>query len=136
MNEFRFLDWNVYKDSKGLVKEIYIITNTFPPNFKYDLGSQLNKSAVSIVLNIAEGSGKNSDKELNRFFDIAIGSVYETIAGLDLMYENGLIQKEKFEQLIERCKNIARQLGSFKKKLKIKKLLKTEKPKDSKTESF
>lgn len=118
MNEFRFLDWNVYKNSKEIVKEIYSITNKFSSNFKYDLGSQLNRSASSIVLNIAEGSGKNSDKELNRFFDIAIGSVYETIAGLDIAHENKLISVKEFENLTERCKNIARQLGSFKKKLR------------------
>ncbi len=118
MNEFRFLDWNVYKDSKELVKEIYSITNRFPAQLKYDLGSQLNRSAASIVLNITEGSGKNSDKELNRFFNVANGSIYETIAGLDIAYENKFISAKEFENLAEKCKDIARQLGSFKKKLR------------------
>ena len=118
MNEFRFLDWNVYKEAKELVREVYDITNSFPQNFKYDLGSQMNRSAISIALNIAEGSGKSSDRELGRFFDIAIGSTYETIAGLDIAYENKLLSKERFEKMTEICKHIARQLGSFKKKLK------------------
>jgi len=61
--------------------------------------------------------GKNSDKELNRFFNIATGSVYETIAGLDIAQENNLITIKEFENLSEKCKNIARQLGNFKKKL-------------------
>ena len=122
MEEFRFLNWNVYKDAKSIVKDIYLITSNFSQNLKYDLGSQLNRSAASIVLNIAEGSGKNSDKELNRFFDIAIGSICETIAGLDIAYDNKLINKERFEKLTEKCKNIARQLGSFKKKLKAPKI--------------
>lgn len=69
-------------------------------------------------MNIAEGSGKNSDKELNRFFNMAMGSIYETIAGLDIAYENKLIQQKEFENLTEKCKNIARQPGSFKKKLR------------------
>jgi len=55
MNEFRFLDWNVYKNAKEITKEIYLLTNKFPSNFKYDLGSQLNRAVASIVLNIAEG---------------------------------------------------------------------------------
>jgi four helix bundle protein len=118
MNEFRFLDWNVYKNAKDLVKKIYKFTNKFPQNFKYELGGQINRSAISIVLNIAEGSGKNSDKELNRFFNIAIGSINETIAGLDIAYANNLILKQEFEKLVEDLKNIARQLGGFKKKLK------------------
>lgn len=118
MNEFRFLDWPVYKNAKDLVKEIYRITNRFPQGFKYELGGQINRSAISITLNIAEGSGKNSDRELNRFFDIAIGSIYETIAGLDLAYDNNLISNKEFEELITKCKNIARQLGGFKRKIK------------------
>ena len=118
MNEFRFLEWNVYKNAKDLVREVYKFTNKFPQNFKYELGGQINRSTISIVLNIAEGSGKNSDKELNRFFNIAIGSINETIAGLDIACSNNLISKQEFEKLVEELKNIARQLGGFKKKLK------------------
>ncbi len=117
MKEFRFLEWDIYKDAKELVREVYSVTNKFTSSFKYDLGSQLNRSAASIVLNIAEGSGKNSDLELNRFFNIAMGSIYETIAGLDIAHESKLISEEKFEDLTEKCKNIARRIGNFKKKL-------------------
>lgn len=116
MNEFRFLEWNVYKDSKEIVKEIHSITRKFPQDFKYDLGSQINRSSISIVLNIAEGSGKHSDVELNRFFNISLGSINETIAGIDLAYGNDLISKNKFEELTEKLKNISKQLVGFKKK--------------------
>lgn len=119
MNEFRFLEWEVYKNSKSLVKEIYSITRKFPNDFKYNLGDQINRSSTSIVLNIAEGSGKNSDRELKRFFDIAMGSCYETIAGLDLASNNDLISKESFNNLSEKLRSIARQLGGFKKKLNL-----------------
>lgn len=118
MNEFRFLEWNVYKDAKELANRIHQITNKFPQTFRYDLGSQINRSAISIVLNIAEGSGKSSDKELNRFFNIAIGSINETIAGLDIALGSDLISRKEFEDLFEKLKSIARQLGGFKKKLK------------------
>lgn len=118
MNEFKFTEWAVHADAKDSVKEIYNLTSKFPQNFKYELGSQINRSAISVVLNIAEGSGKNSDRELNRFFDIAIGSVYETVAGLDLAYNNGLISLKEFDALSEKFRNIARQLGGFKKKLR------------------
>jgi four helix bundle protein len=69
-------------------------------------------------LNIAEGSGKNSDKELNRFFDIAIGSINETLAGLDVLRDNKIIPEELFRKLFEDCKSISRQLGGFKKHIK------------------
>jgi four helix bundle protein len=120
MEEFRFLDWKAYKDAKSLVKEIYSITRTFPQDFKYDIGSQINRSSTSVALNIAEGSGKNSDKDMGRFFDIAIGSTYETIAGLDMALDNQLISERKFIQLSEEFKSVARQLGGFKKRLRSK----------------
>jgi|SRR3989344_6612826 len=120
MNDFRFLEWNVYKDSKEIVKSIFKLTIAFPNHFRYELGSQLNRSAISIVLNIAEGSGKSSDKDFRRFLNISTGSVYETLAGLDLAKENNLISEKDFSGLHSGLFNIARQLGGFKKKLKNK----------------
>jgi four helix bundle protein len=69
-------------------------------------------------LNIAEGSGKSSDKELNRFINIALGSVYETVAAVDILYENKLISKTRFDELISDLDSIAGQLGGFKNKIK------------------
>lgn len=118
MEEFRFFDWDVYKDAKHVVKRVFSITNSLPLKYKSSLGDQLNRSVVSIVLNIAEGSGRYTDKELIRFFDIAIGSIYETMASLDLAQDNGLLSKQDFEETVEKLKSIARQLGGFKRKLK------------------
>src|SRR3989338_6954861 len=70
MKKFRFLDWQVYKDSKKLFREILPIIDKLPQGRRIELGGQIVRSAQSIVLNIAEGSGKASDKELNRFVEI------------------------------------------------------------------
>lgn len=118
MDEFRFLNWKVYKDAKELLREVIKITSKLPANLKYEFGNQLVRAALSIILNIAEGSGKNSDKELNRFFDIATGSVNETLAGLDVLKDNRIISEESFNKLFENCKSIAKQLGGFKKHIK------------------
>ncbi|MBU3965447.1 four helix bundle protein [Patescibacteria group bacterium] len=118
MDEFRFLNWKVYKDAKVLLGEVIKITSRIPLHLKYEFGNQLVRSALSIILNIAEGSGKNSDKELNRFFDIAIGSVNETLAGLDVLKDNKIISEELFKKLFENCKSISKQLGGFKKHIK------------------
>lgn len=71
-----------------------------------------------MVLNIAEGSGKPSDNELNRFFNIALGSLYETLAGIDLLYTQRLIPEKDFNEVCEFVNMISNQLGGFKKKLK------------------
>lgn len=117
MNEFRFLEWNVYKDAKLDVKEIHDLIEHFPQKFKYSLGDQISRSSISIVLNIAEGSGKFSDNELNRYFNISLGSVNETVAALDLAQENKLISQEKFNDLADKLVSISKQLGGFKKKI-------------------
>ena len=117
LNEFRFLEWPVYKDSQKIVKDIFKITSELPSQFKYDLGNQINRAAMSIVLNIAEGSGKHSDAELNRFFNISLGSINEVVAALDIAVSNNLIVSKKFEELVEKLQNISHQLVGFKKQL-------------------
>ena len=118
MNYFRFANWPVYADAKDLFKEITAITKSLPNEYKYSICDQVTRSCLSIVLNIAEGSGKDSDKELNRYFNIAIGSVNETFAILDIMQEANLLRQKDFDLLNERCTNIAKQLGGFKKRLR------------------
>ncbi|OFZ51421.1 MAG: hypothetical protein A3D92_01815 [Bacteroidetes bacterium RIFCSPHIGHO2_02_FULL_44_7] len=118
MQEFRFLDWQVYKDARQLIRDIYVTTGKFTQNFRYELGSQINRSVISIALNIAEGSGKGSDKDLNRFFNIAIGSSNETLAGLDIARDNGLITQAQFDDFKIKITDISRQIGGFQKRLK------------------
>jgi len=118
MDAFRFRDWKVYQDARILVSEIYQITGNFPQAFQFSLVSQLNRAALSIVLNIAEGSGKDSDKELNRFFNIAIGSVNEVVAALEVALDCKLISVEVFNKKLEQLLIISKQLGGFKRKLK------------------
>jgi len=118
MDEFRFIKWKVYKDSKDLFKNILRIYRKIPSDIKYSLGEQIIRSSLSIVLNISEGAGKQSDKDMNRFFNIAIGSVYETVANLDILCENNFIDAKTFQLSIEKLDNIKKQLGGFKKKLK------------------
>lgn len=118
MNTFRFLDWQVYKDSKKLIYLILKIVRKLPKEYRFDIGSQLIRSAFSVVLNIAEGSGKSSDRELNRFIDIAIGSLYEVLAGIDVLRDNNLVALEEFNEAWQLIQSISNQLGGFKKKLK------------------
>ena len=67
----------VWKDSIEFVKDIYLITSTFPQDEKFGIVSQMRRAAVSIPSNIAEGNARLSAKEAVRFIDIAIGSIAE-----------------------------------------------------------
>lgn len=118
-SQFRFKNWQVYIDAQKLNKLIYELTKTFPREMRYEATSQLLRSSLSIVLNIAEGSGKNSAKELARFLDIAMGSLYETLACLDSLYLVGVIKEKQYQNFETEIESLARQIGGFRKSLKL-----------------
>lgn len=118
MQKFRFTEWDVYKEAKSIIPIILSIVSKLPKEYRFELGSQIVRSSFSITLNIAEGSGKSGDKELNRFLDIALGSTYETFAAMDILKENKFITEPEFQLISDKLYNISNQLGGFKRKLK------------------
>ena len=114
---FRFRNFKVYQDAKSFHKEIVFLTNQFPRTYWY-LADQLRRSSLSIVLNIAEGSSKQSDKDFNRYIAIALGSVDETVASLEVAFDINLVTKEKFQHFERNYELISKQLGGFSKSLK------------------
>ncbi len=118
MRKFRFLEWKVYKDSQDLFKVILNITKSLPHDFKGSFGDQITRAGLSIILNIAEGSGKTSDKELNRFFEISLGSCYEVLACADTLKSCSLLQTNTYQDMFLKIDNITNQLGGFKKFIK------------------
>ena len=118
MKKFRFLEWKVYKDSQELFKVILNITKALPNDLKHSFGDQITRAGLSIILNIAEGSGKTSDKELNRFFEISLGSCYEVLACADTLKSCSFIQANTYQNIFVKIDNITNQLGGFKKFIK------------------
>lgn len=114
---FRFRNFSVYQDAKTAHKEIVKTLNNFSKE-NYYLIDQLKRSSLSIILNVAEGSSKQSDKDFNRYIAIALGSVDETIACLEIALELELLPKEKFIEFETRYSSISSQLGGFSKSLK------------------
>ncbi len=72
-----FKELNVWKLSMQLSKTIFTVTRTFPSEEKFILTSQIMLSAISIPSNIAEGSGRKSDKDFHHFLTISLGSSFE-----------------------------------------------------------
>ncbi len=117
MKTFRFLDFQVYKESKEFYKEIVKLTKTFTKEY-WELGDQLRRCTLSICLNIAEGSAKRSDKDFNRYIENALGSINEAVACLDIILNQALIEQAVFNRYLRQAELIAKQLGGFSKKLK------------------
>ena len=111
------MKFKVYKDAKSFYLIIVKISKTFPREH-WELADQIRRSSLSVILNIAEGSGKDSDKELNRYLNNSLGSINETTAGIDVAFESKLIGFTLKEDLIKEAKEIADQLGGFSKYLK------------------
>lgn len=114
---FRFRKFKVYQDAKLLHKEIVFLVNKFPREYFY-LADQIKRSSLSIVLNVAEGSSKQSDKDFNRYITIALGSVNELIASLEIAVELNLLTEIRFRGIEMKCEAIEKQLGGFSKALK------------------
>ena len=80
----RFKDLEVWRVSMDLVVKVYEITREFPKNEQFGLAAQLQRSAVSIPSNIAEGSGRGTRKDFAHFLDQARGSLFEVITQLEI----------------------------------------------------
>jgi len=120
MSTFRFLDFPVYKEARQFYREIVQTTKIFPREH-WELADQMRRSALSVCLNVAEGSAKRSDKDFNRYIENALGSVNETVAGIDISYNEKLISEIGGQRLLEQGESITRQLGGFSRKLLAKK---------------
>lgn len=104
-----YTELDVWKESRILVKEVYLITKNFPREELYGIVSQIQRSAISIPSNIAEGCGRNSHKDSLQFFYVARGSLYELETQLTLSFDLAYVNQEQFNQilsLIERCKKL------------------------------
>ena len=103
----------VWKKSMLLVKEIYLLTREFPKEETYGLISQINRAAVSIPVNIAEGLGRQYKKETVQFLYIARGSVYELDTLLRIAILNELLIASKFERISSSIYEVMKLINGF-----------------------
>ena len=109
----------IWQLAMDLVEEIYKLTASFPIEEKFSLVSQMTRAAVSIPSNIAEGAGRNSDKDFAHFISIAIGSLYELNTQIVLSERLGYINQSQSQEIQKKLDNLQRKSVSFKSKLNI-----------------
>ena len=110
---FNFEKLDVWQKSKELASEIYAITRLFPSEERYALSSQMQRSAVSIVSNIAEGSSRTSLKEQLRFTEIAYGSLLELYSQLLIAKDIGYLNELSIESMQDKFQHISNKLGAL-----------------------
>jgi len=103
-------DLNVWKKSMNLVILTYRLTGQFHKEELFGLSSQMRRAAVSIPSNIAEGHGRNSDKELIRFLFISLGSASELETQILLSNKLDFLKEEGFNELNELNNEVIRML--------------------------
>ena len=100
-----FQELAIWQRSHLLTLRIYSISKGFPKDEMFGLTSQMRRSSSSIPTNIAEGCGRNSNPELNRFLVISAGSTselqYQLILSKDLGYIIESIFKELYDEIIQ-----------------------------------
>ncbi len=111
MNNYKNL--LIWQRSIDMVEKIYKLSSLLPKSEEYNLKSQLRRAAISIPSNIAEGCGRNSNKQLRHFLQIARGSLAELETQLIIIERLELldIQKSVFDELLE----ISKMMWSFEK---------------------
>jgi four helix bundle protein len=111
-------DLDVYKQSIKLVSDIYLLTRGFPKFEMFGLSSQMQKAAVSIPSNIAEGASRNGTKEYIHFISISIGSASELETQLQICFNLGYcMNNSMFSSLLEDIGNVRAKLIQMMKSL-------------------
>ncbi|MDH4201586.1 MAG: four helix bundle protein [Phycisphaerae bacterium] len=113
---FNFERLSVYQKALDVIDKVYEYTNAFPKEEMFGLTSQFRRSAVSISLNIAEGSAR-SKKDFRRFLDIAHGSVFECVATVEICRRRQYIKESIVLQLREAFTEISKMISGLKKSI-------------------
>lgn len=119
-NYFRFEKFEVWRDAREFVSLIYKLSSKFPGGEKFGLTNQIRRAAISIVLNIAEGSAKGSDLDLRRFLRMAQGSTNEVVSALYIALDLNFLSETDFQKAYDFSHKINAKINSFIKALSVK----------------
>ena len=114
---FSFENLKVYQLARQLVKDVYLLQNTFPKEERYALGDQIRRAATSITANLAEGSGRQSLKEKIRFIEIAFGSMTEVFCELQTACDLNYIKTDQLDTLRPQFTEIAKMLSGLRSRI-------------------
>jgi four helix bundle protein len=108
-----FKELEVWKESRVLTKDIYLLTNFLPQDEKFGLISQIRRCVISIASNIAEGAAKDSQKDFLRYLQISLGPSFELESHLILCVDLEFISKTQMENHLENIERIQKRISSL-----------------------
>jgi four helix bundle protein len=116
--EYKFQKLRVYQLALDYVDAIYALSVQLPDTERYNLKTQIERAATSIVLNIAEGSTGQTDAEQSRFLGHSIRSYLETIACIDLIIRRDYVDEISLKQTKKLGHELFVKLQAFRKSLR------------------
>ena len=117
---FRFEKLEIWHAARTLNVEIYRMTRKFPAAENYGLVSQMRRASVSISANIAEGAGRNSDRDFAHFLEQAYASAMELASHVFLAADLGFVVSGSVEAVLQRINATAMSIAALNRSLKIK----------------
>ena len=105
-----YQDLVVWQKAMALTQEVYQLVKLLPPEERFALSDQMRRSAVSIPSNIAEGQGRQTDKEFKQFLSIAKGSVFEVETQLLICVRIQYLSEANIENALSLCDELGKML--------------------------
>ena len=110
---FRFERLDVWQKSVAFADRVYVVTRRFPDDERFGLTSQMRRAGVSVSSNIAEGSGRNSDKDFAHFVGMAYGSLMEVVSQSTVAHSQSFMDESSLRDLHSRAEELARMLSGL-----------------------
>lgn len=114
----KYSDLNVWQKSMDLVDDLYSISEQFPQSERFGISSQLQRAAVSIPSNIAEGHGRKSTNAFLNHLSIAFASLMEVETLILISERRKYIDRSKTAALLAQTDVIGKMLSGLRKSLK------------------
>ena len=113
MGFFKFERLEVWKRSLEWADALFDLADALPQKYQFFLGEQLRRAALSVPTNIAEGSGRDGEKESAYFYRVAKGSIYEVVSLLAIVGKRGYLEPATYKSLLAESNEIAAMLSAL-----------------------
>jgi len=111
--KFLFEKLGVYQRAVDFANRIHELTKQFPKNVQFGIADQLRRAALSIALNIAEGSGCYHKGEKKQFYRISRRSVFECVPALAISRRQEFISQSEYQSLYAECYELSRMIAGL-----------------------
>lgn len=111
---FRFKNWRIYQEARKLRLIIHNeLLPKLPKEENFGLKNQIRRAIDSVILNIAEGSYRKSDKDFAHFLNQSLASLYEFVSCCDLCLDSKYIKSDEHQEFLKDSENLASQISAF-----------------------